>query len=289
MDKKNIISFAAVLSALVAAFFLAYSLMKPEPDDSGNSITRYQKTNYESPNGVSTAMLDLDGLGTVAEYEAPDEEKVSKTASAIADKIAALDPLEIDYEALLETNEDFVGVITIPSLQLQYPLVISQDDKEYLSMAFDRTASSAGSLYLEKSMAADMTLPNTFIFGHNMKNGTMFGSLKKFEKDSSLCVSDPAIFIYRKVGDTIKVYQYKIFAYYTASVNSALYRTITDSEYEVYVKEILDESNCNTYKGDIDFSNHPKLLTLSTCYGVGHVNNFVVQAALVDITEKRAD
>ena len=289
MDKKNIFLFTAVLSALVAAFFLAYSFVKPGPSDSGNSINKYQKTNYESPDGVSTAMLDLDGLGTVAEYEAPDEEKVSRTASAMADKIAALDPLEIDYDALLETNEDFVGVITIPSLQFQYPLVISQDDKEYLSIAFDRTASSAGSLYLEKSMAVDMTLPNTFIFGHNMKNGTMFGSLKKFEKDGSLCAANPTIYIYRKVGGVIKVYEYKIFAYYTAGVNDPLYRTITDGEYEAYVKEILDKSIYNAYSGDIDFSNHPKLLTLSTCYGVGHVNNFVVQAALVDITEKKAD
>lgn len=184
--------------------------------------------------------------------------------------------IDVNYTELMNQNKDFVGVIYIPSLEIQYPVAKSADDKEYLDISFDGTKDKRGCIFLEKSMAVDFSLPNTFIYGHNMKNGEMFGSLKQFLSNEELCIKDPYIYIY--TGR--QVYTYKIFSYYTVSVNDNLYRLISYDEYEDYYKKAIEKSMYKKYDKSIDFTEKPRLLTLSTCYGTGHKKNFVVHGAL---------
>lgn len=189
--------------------------------------------------------------------------------------------LQIDYDALSAVNSEFVGVIYIPVLDVKYPVAQTKDNSKYLYTTFEGTSNSSGCIFLDTSASSDFLDSNTYIFGHNMKNGTMFGSLKRFLKDETLCDRDPYIYIYQK--DQVLVY--RIFAYYTIPVQDDVYDDfIGDDGYDAYVTDAKTHSLYQPHEDgtvSIEWSSRPNLLTLSTCYASGHVNNFVVQAALV--------
>ena len=188
--------------------------------------------------------------------------------------------LQIDYDGLMATNREFVGVIYIPVLNLTYPIAQSTGNDKYLHTTFEGTRNASGCIFLDCAASKDFSDSNSFIFGHNMKNGTMFGSLKQFLQKEELCDEDPYIYIYQK--DQVLVY--RIFAYYTIPVRDDVYDDFSgDDGYDAYVADAGKHSVYHSSKEEkIDWSSRPDLLTLSTCYATGHVNNFIVQAALVE-------
>ena len=188
--------------------------------------------------------------------------------------------LQIDYDGLMATNSEFVGVIYIPVLNLTYPIAQSTGNDKYLHTTFEGTRNASGCIFLDCAASKDFSDSNSFIFGHNMKNGTMFGSLKQFLQKEELCDEDPYIYIYQK--DQVLVY--RIFAYYTIPVRDDVYDDFSgDDGYDAYVADAGKHSVYHSSQDEkIDWSSRPNLLTLSTCYATGHVNNFIVQAALVE-------
>lgn len=192
--------------------------------------------------------------------------------------------LQIDYDGLAATNSEFTGVIYIPVLNLTYPIAQSTGNDKYLHTTFEGTRNASGCIFLDCAASKDFLDSNSFIFGHNMKNGTMFGSLKQFLQKEELCDEDPYIYIYQK--DQVLVY--RIFAYYTIPVRDDVYDDFSgDDGYDAYVADARKHSVYHASQDEkIDWSSRPNLLTLSTCYATGHVNNFIVQAALVENVEQ---
>lgn len=190
--------------------------------------------------------------------------------------------LHIDEDGLRAINEDYRAWLHIPALKLSYPLVSGRDNDYYLHYTFERKYNAAGCLFIDYETASDFSDRNTFIYGHNMKNGSMFGSLKRFQKEQGLCASDPYFYIYQ--GDLI--YQYEIFAYYTTEYTSDSYRLIdTEEEYDAYIAGV---NRLTEYvpERDIDFLARPNIVTLSTCAGSGGTTKrMVVHGVLVSISE----
>lgn len=241
--------------------FLTYQQAKNEYKELGKYIEVI-------PEGEE-APSDAEAEGSTA--EAPEEEEKEQYQYP---------NLQIDYDGLMATNSEFVGVIYIPVLNLTYPTAQSTGNDKYLHTTFEGTRNASGCIFLDCAASKDFSDPNSFIFGHNMKNGTMFGSLKQFLQKEELCDEDPYIYIYQK--DQVLVY--RIFAYYTIPVRDDVYDDFSgDDGYDAYVADAGKHSVYHSSKEEkIDWSSRPKLLTLSTCYATGHVNNFIVQAALVE-------
>ena len=241
--------------------FLTYQQAKNEYKELGKYIEVI-------PEGEE-APSDAEAEGSTAEAPEEDEKEQYQYPN-----------LQIDYDGLTATNSEFVGVIYIPVLNLTYPIAQSTGNDKYLHTTFEGTRNASGCIFLDCAASKDFSDSNSFIFGHNMKNGTMFGSLKQFLQKEELCDEDPYIHIYQK--DQVLVY--RIFAYYTIPVRDDVYDDFSgDDGYDAYVADAGKHSVYHSSKEEkIDWSLRPKLLTLSTCYATGHVNNFIVQAALVE-------
>ena len=218
--------------------------------------------------------------GEEAPSDAEEEESTAEAPEEDEKEQYQYPNLQIDYDGLTATNSEFVGVIYIPVLNLTYPIAQSTGNDKYLHTTFEGTRNASGCIFLDCAASKDFSDSNSFIFGHNMKNGTMFGSLKQFLQKEELCDEDPYIYIYQK--DQVLVY--RIFAYYTIPVRDDVYDDFSgDDGYDAYVADAGKHSVYHSSKEEkIDWSSRPKLLTLSTCYATGHVNNFIVQAALVE-------
>ena len=189
---------------------------------------------------------------------------------------------QIDYSALSKVNGDFTAVLHVPALSITYPVVKSKDNEDYLHKTFEGKANFAGSIFLDANAKGSYDHKNTFIFGHNMKNGTMFGKLKNFLRDDQLANSNPYVFLCRPEGIT----RYRIFSYYLTTVESPIYNDFEgDKGYDQYVSLVNRLSSYRNFpKESIDFSLRPDIITLSTCSGPSGGNQrFIVQAALEEL------
>lgn len=88
---------------------------------------------------------------------------------------------EIDFDELRAINEDIVAWIQIPRIGVDYPVVQGKDDEPYLHYTFDGIANKAGSIFLDYRNRADFTDSKVILYGHNMKDGSMFSNLKKYQ------------------------------------------------------------------------------------------------------------
>ena len=92
-------------------------------------------------------------------------------------------------------NGDIVAWIQIPGIGVDYPVVQGKDNEHYLHYTFDGKANKAGSIFLDYRNRADFTDSKVILYGHNMKDGSMFSNLKKYQ-DAGFRKEQGRVFIY---------------------------------------------------------------------------------------------
>lgn len=225
-------------------------------------------------------------VATVATTEAATEEVTEAATEAVSEEKEKVDypALDIDHAKLKEINADYVGFLDIPVLDCKYPVVHSHDNAEYLHRDFEGNASVDGSIFMDCHTSADLTDANSFILGHNMKSGSMFGCLRRFYQEDGLCDQDPYVYLYTE--DAVR--KYRIAGYMQVPINDPIYDLSTDfsdgKTYDAFIARLRNESLYDVDASGIDFSQRPQLLTLSTCYGNGD-SRFVVIAALEGVAK----
>lgn len=164
-------------------------------------------------------------------------------------------PASINFEKLQEINPDVIGWIYISGAKVNYPILKGRSNSTYLRRDYRKKKLTAGSIFVDYRNSGDFSDWNTIIYGHNMRNGSMFGKLKNLKTSK-----DKYVWIYTPNG----TYQYQISAVFTTPVNSYvyhIYKKQTD-EYEEWVEKI----NKNTLSGRSKVPTEgSRCLTLSTC------------------------
>ena len=184
--------------------------------------------------------------------------------------------LEIDFEALGAVNADTVAWLHIPSLQISYPVVYAADREYYISHTFEGASNGNGTIFMESFNHPDFSDRNTFLYGHNSADGSMFGNLHTLSYEDAARDRDPFFYVYLKNGEIRK---YRPYSFYVTTENSESFRTIDDASYDEYVRLTKREAQKKT---DAEFADRPDLLTLSTCYGeTGTVERYLVHARRV--------
>lgn len=184
-----------------------------------------------------------------------------------------------EYKALVEKNPDFWGWIKIEGTQLSYPVMYTPDDPEhYLRRDFDGNYSTHGVPFLDAACSDECG--NYIIYGHHMKDGTMFGSLLSYAK-KDYWKAHPIIQLNTSEGKST----YTILAVFYAKVynqeDSGVFRyyqytDLTDPDrFNEYVEKIKTAS---IYDTDVDTQPGAQLLTLSTCSYHTEDGRFVVVA-----------
>lgn len=202
-------------------------------------------------------------------------EKLKEMGVPIPEKV-------IDFEDLqINTNEDIYAWIYIPDSKIDYPVVQHPEDNYYyLNYNLDGSKGYPGCIYTENYNAKDFSDPNTIIYGHNMKNGSMFAGLHKFE-DIEYFDANPYIYIY--TPDELLVYE--IFAAYEASSEHILYNHDFSNEivYSVYLDEVFDTRSmvCNL-RENVEVTTEDRIITLSTCIANKPNNRYLVQGVLLN-------
>lgn len=191
----------------------------------------------------------------------------------------------VSFEQIIAQNSDTKAWINIPSTKVDNPVVQSSDNEYYLKRNFNKIKSRYGTLYFEAAatISPEHTSQNLVIYGHEMRDGSMFGTLKKF-KNVNFYKENP-VFKMRTLYDDAK---YKIFAIFITNASGEQnngtvfeYRTpdfASQSDFLSFVAQVKERSIINT---GVDVVAGDKIVTLSTCTGEFEDARLVVVARRV--------
>ena len=192
--------------------------------------------------------------------------------------------IPIDFEALWEINPEAYAWITIPGTEIDYPIVQSETDNAYyLTHTIEREEGAEGAIFTENYNEKDFEDPNTVIYGHNMRNGSMFQGLHNY-MDRAFFDENREVLIY--LPD--KILHYEIFAAYLYDDRHLLESFDFEKEdvFAAYLNRIFSIRDMNSFiDTDMEVTAEDRIITLSTCYSNESDQRYLVQAVLVSINE----
>lgn len=185
----------------------------------------------------------------------------------------------VNFEELRGENEDIIAWIRSDNpeeTQIDYPVLYSGENTEYLRKDLYGNEHTAGSIFLEGLNQPDFSDYYSIIYGHNMRDGSMFGSLDKY-KEQSFWSENQYFTLYTEN----MVYRYQVFACQNAVNGGDVYKIGYEpgEEYQEFLDGLSEDSLIDT--GIHPDSSH-KVMTLSTCTGDGYSRRFAVHAVCVD-------
>lgn len=257
--KGDLVLTLALAAAIIVFCFAAYNLY--------HIYTEYKKGTDEYNHIEQMAVTERDPENTQEDQSGDDQPKP---------------PIDVDFETLQGVNEDVAGWIYIEALDgISYPVVQGKDNETYLHTTYEKNYNFAGTIFIDYENSRDFTDCNTLVYGHNMKNGSMFGQLKKFTEDQA--TYDKSRYFWILTPE--KNYRYEIIAAYTTGVNSDTYTLFKGpgEEFETYLKTIKGYSEITTDDTE-ELTIKDKIVTLSTCTG-NEATRFVVQGKLVNAAD----
>lgn len=166
--------------------------------------------------------------------------------------------ITVNFEELKKKNQNIVAWIYSENTPINYPIVQGKDNQEYLYKLINGKSNKAGTLFIDYRNAKDLTDDNTIIYGHNMKNGTMFGTLDNYKKQSYY-EEHKEMYLFTEE----KSYKIELFAGYTLPANSKIYNvSAASNSIEETIKTAKEKS---TFKTNLEPNKEEKIIILSTC------------------------
>lgn len=191
--------------------------------------------------------------------------------------------IPIDFVSLKEKYPDIYAWITIPGTRVDYPIVQhASDNSYYLNHTVEGHKRVEGAIFTENYNSKDFSDPNTLIYGHNMKNGSMFKGLHQY-KDKQFFDKHSEIIIYQEG----RVFRYRIFAAYVYDSRHLMLSFNFEDEnvFRTYLNSVLTKKNMSSnIDTTIEVTAKDKIITLSTCNN-NDAQRYLVQAVLLSIQE----
>ena len=166
---------------------------------------------------------------------------------------------QVDFDALKSINSDIVGWIYMEGSEINYPIVQSEDNSYYLKHLFDRSSNSSGCIFLDCRNTSNFTDRHSIIYGHHMKNGTMFSGLDSY-KSQEYYDAHPQMLLMTPEQN----YVIEIFAGYVASVSDDAWQLSFESE-EDFVDWIGRAIDRSCFASGMTPADNDRIITLSTC------------------------
>lgn len=242
LNKKKLVLIPFILIFLSVFIFSGYKIYKIISDY--NEAEVYY-TEFSDRFITKVTGNEISG-GTASESSA-DSESDSKPAV----------PISVDFDGLIKYNSDIAGWLYCEDTVMNYPVAQSDDNDFYLRRSLDKTYLVTGTIFADFRCTAPGADKSYVIYGHDMKNGTIFGMLDNYES-SKYMKAHPFYYYLTPNGN------YRIDVYSGVVVNAAdrLYNVVETDGYISYIKE-LSKSGCIT--DSFELTDTDNLLILSTC------------------------
>ena len=197
----------------------------------------------------------------------PDTEIPAPSETTVPETTAETEPPRfptVDFAGLREKNPDVVAWIQIPTLEgVNYPVVMGEDNAYYVNHNWEKQESEEGAIFLDFRNHSDFSQPHNILYGHCMKDGTMFQPLGQWEKESFLRGNDRTVLVY--LPDEVRVYEI-IGSERVNALDSRVYKTDYTAG-EEWADAIGETLRHLWYSTDTAYDGNSEIITLSTCMG----------------------
>lgn len=167
-------------------------------------------------------------------------------------------PVVIDFEALRRMNPDTAAWLYCPDTVIDYPVMRADDYDWYLHHLPDGTGNAAGTLFLDYNCPEDFSGRLSIIYGHHMKSGRMFGSLKGYKKQAYY-ERHPCLYLYTEQEN------YRIDLVYGFVIGAGEWRERAFM-YDINLGALLDYgSSKTTFHSNVGYAEDDKFVALATC------------------------
>ncbi len=256
MNTKKILRLIAVLSLLGVFLFSGWKVISTlseyrQSEESYEALAQeYIISKVEIPVGEPmTLPQDTDSPMTLTpETDSPKIDEPLETA-----------PITVDFDALLGECPDVVGWIYCPDTPIHYPIVQAGDNNYYLRRLLDGSYNISGSIFMDYRCASDFSDWNSIVYGHNMNNDAMFGTLQNY-REQEYYDAHPVLYLLTPTQD----YKIVVVGGYTVSSTDATTYAIPESQEkrDLLLEKALHHTELQT---DVKVADNERFITLSTC------------------------
>lgn len=216
------------------------------------------------------------------------EYQVAKSAyTNISEKTAKVDPKQftgvVDWKALKKVNPDVQGWLYQKGTVINYPVVQGTDNDTYLHTRFDKQWSGGGTLFVDYRMEKDFKGFNSIIYGHHMKDGSMFRSIRGYTKEEGYYDKHKTLELATPHGN----YHLVVFsAFITKATDENTYKmTYDEAEKQAYIDRAWEKSELPITRDSVDVTKDDRLVTLSTCAYDYEEARYIVMCKMVPWTK----
>lgn len=243
------------------------------------------RNEYQSLEDAHTR-IDLDQIGGWRPQEQkPDPVQEEDPDPRVTGKAGVDFPdLGVDHAGLYAINHDYMGWLyiddEIADIHISYPFVQGETNSEYLKTTLEGEKNAAGAVFADFNTPGDFSSHHTILYGHNMLDGSMFSSLKRY-RGTSEKNPERYFYIYLRDGSVLKC---RLFSTHVISKNSTAYQIdMSDKLYDEFFERIVSESEDDWGAGDLIPDAIPeKSVLLSTCHGRSGTSKRMAVHAYVD-------
>lgn len=264
-EKKKLIVIAALAAIASAIFILVYFA----------EVYQTKKQYEEIQEEILRKAHDAERSAKQEAVRKSVEEKLLAEEEARREQEERQKEKERRWAELENQNRDIYAWISIPDLEIEYPVLQNEKDDFYLNHNADREWEAAGSIYSNSCNKKDFSDVNTVLYGHNMKNGTMFGKLSDIGETQ--LKENGVVYIYTRD----KKLTYLIYAAVEFSdvYLPDAYSVRSQKGLASFVKAV-DKSSSYFRREGMEIKEEDKVLTLSTCVGGNGTKRCLVVARL---------
>ena len=258
-----------IVLALVFAFSAVMIALQVLDNSSGEN--EYRKA-IEIAKGTGETSVTAETLNTAT--DASNAGELIWIPEAVEDDPVLEELRKTDLAALREVNPDVVGWIRVPDTKIDYPVVQGEDNNFYLKHTWQGHENTVGTIFMDYGSSPDLTDFNTLIYGHNMRTGSMFASLRNYSQQDYFN-AHPYVYLLVDNG----AFRFEVFSAYQAELDASAYGQ-SFRQRETREKFLQDAAEKSAIETEITPGIRDRILTLSTCSGMGYETRWVVHARL---------
>ena len=263
------------VAALAVFCFSAFQLLR--------EWKRYHDGEQEYDALASAAKIQITGTGE--EDSAADEPESNVIVPASESQTAGGSGPEqpeyyIDFAYLSSINSDVVGWISIPNTRIDYPVVQTDNNEDYLRNSFRGVQDWIGCPFVDCRVNGDFTSPVTYVYGHDLNNGAMFPDIKNY-REQSYWAENPYFYIYTPT----RTLTYQVFSVHTASETDGTAFTYSFADAASYQTYLDYLRSIAYYDTGVTVTADNRIVALVTCE-TDRDYRFVVNGVLIQEIEE---
>lgn len=165
---------------------------------------------------------------------------------------------EPNFSEIEKMNANIVAWLYIPDTTINYPIVQGSDNSYYLTHTYLQSYNYAGAIFMDYRQ--DLSMPNVFVYGHNVYQGTMFADIEKF-KDERFFKEHTSFYLWYQD----KEYELQVMSFYQTTSDDESVFKMYDSMNTNFLNYANECKSKSMYEVNVDVTENDKMITFVTC------------------------